>query len=270
MQEAPETKSLEKLSASTLETATAFSKTQPAPVVPDAWDRPQRILVILAHPDDPEFFCGATLARWAAAGHSVIYWLLTCGDKGTSDRGISSAQLCGVRHAEQQAAAQVLGVERVNFLDYPDGYLVPDLQLRRDITRVIRIERPDILVTCDPQTQFVGENRLNHPDHRAAGQATLDAVYPAARDHLNFIELWQEEKLEPHHVREVWVCGTLEPTIHLDVTEFWEKKIRALFEHKSQIGDPQALAERMRLRHTPESTLDNPCYKESFRRIIFT
>jgi LmbE family N-acetylglucosaminyl deacetylase len=263
-QDNPETSSLEKISSP----ASESSLPQPEPVVPDAWSEPQRILVVLAHPDDPEFFCGATLARWAAAGHHIVYWLLTCGDKGTGDRAISSEQLCNIRHAEQCAAAAVLGIEQVNFLDYPDGYLVPDLQLRRAITRVIRIEQPDILVTCDPQTLYIGENRLNHPDHRAAGLAALDAVYPAARDHLNFVELWQEEKLEPHIVREVWISGTAYPTIILDVSEFWETKIRALYEHKSQIGDPQALAERMRARFATHSTAEAPRYEESFRRIV--
>jgi LmbE family N-acetylglucosaminyl deacetylase len=244
-------------------------ETAPQPA-PDAWDRPQRILVVLAHPDDPEFFCGGTIARWTAAGHTVVYWLLTCGDKGTSDRSLTPEQLCGMRHVEQGAAAKVLGVEQVHFLDYPDGYLVPDLNLRRDITRVIRTERPDVLVTCDPQTLFVGDIRLNHPDHRAAGQAALDAVFPAARDHLNFIELWRDEGLEPHSVREVWAGVTQQPNVILDVTEFWETKIRALYEHKSQIGDPEALAARMRSRLTPDSTPENPRYEESFRRIVLS
>lgn len=241
-------------------------ETQTAPDL--GWEGAQKVLVILAHPDDPEFFCGATTARWTSAGHTVVYWLITCGDKGTSNRALTSEQLCGIRHQEQRAAAAVLGVQQVNFMDYPDGYLVPDLNLRREITRVIRKERPDILVTCDPQTLFVGDNRLNHPDHRAAGQAVLDAVFPAARDHLNFVELWRDEKLEPHNVREVWVSGTLNPNVRLDVTVFWETKIRALFEHKSQIPDPEALAERMRSRLADGSSRADPRYEESFRRII--
>jgi LmbE family N-acetylglucosaminyl deacetylase len=235
---------------------------------PEGWTERQRILVVLAHPDDPEFFCGATTCRWTAAGHEVIYWLVTCGDKGTPDRSITSQQLCGIRHVEQQNAAAVLGVSEVHFLDYPDGYLVPDLTLRREITRLIRITRPDVLVTCDPQTLYFLGNRLNHPDHRATGQAVLDAVFPAARDYLYFPELMEEEGLEPHIVREVWVCGTLQPDVRLDVTRQWETKILALYEHKSQIGDPQALSERMRQRHTPESTPQEPRYEEGFRRLI--
>lgn len=235
---------------------------------PDAWEQPQKILVVLAHPDDPEFFCGATLARWAAAGHEIVYWLLTCGDKGSKDRELKPEEVCRIRHQEQRNAAAVLGVKQVNFLGYPDGYLTPDLDLRRDITRLIRQERPDIMVTCDPQTLYVRHTRLNHPDHRAAGQAALDAVYPAARDHLNFIELWRNEGLEPHIVREVWVSGTLQPNVILDVTEQWETKLNALFEHKSQIGDPQEFAERMRERRAADSSPENPRYEEGFKRLI--
>lgn len=234
----------------------------------DDWDTPQKILVILAHPDDPEFFCGASVARWVRAGHHITYCLLTCGDKGTKDLALGSDELCSIRQAEQRAAARILGVEDVRFLNHPDGYLVPDITLRRDITRVIRTVRPDILVTCDPQTLFTANAGLNHPDHRAAGQATLDAVFPSARDHLSFIELWRDEKLEPHIVREVWVCGTLQPDTTLDVTDTWETKIRALFEHKSQIGDPDKLAERMRNRRIPDSTPEAPRYEDKYRRLI--
>jgi LmbE family N-acetylglucosaminyl deacetylase len=236
---------------------------------PDQWDGPQRILVVLAHPDDPEFFCGGSIARWVAAGHVVSYCLLTCGDKGTQDRNLTSEELCNIRNKEQMAAAKVLGVTQVRFLDYPDGYLVPDLNLRKDITREIRREKPDILVTCDPLNLYVRDTYINHPDHRAAGQATLDAVFPAARDHLNFVELWRDEGLEPHNVREVWVSLPLEPNVNLDVTEFWEVKIRALSQHKSQIDNFEELAERMRKRIAPDTSPENPRYEEPFRKIVF-
>jgi LmbE family N-acetylglucosaminyl deacetylase len=234
----------------------------------DGWESPQKILVILAHPDDPEFFCGATTARWVRAGHHVSYCVITCGDKGTKDLSLGSDELCSIRTKEQRSAAKALGVDEVTFLNYPDGYLVPDINLRRDITRVIRIIRPNVLVTCDPQTLFTANGGLNHPDHRAAGQATLDAVFPAARDHLNFPELWKDENLEPHIVREVWVCGTLAPDVTLDVTETWEIKLQALYEHKSQIGEPEKLAERMRNRRAADSTPEKPRYEEKFRRLI--
>lgn len=234
----------------------------------DDWQTSKRILVVLAHPDDPEFFCGATLARWVAAGHQVVYWLLTCGDKGASDPSTSSDELCKVRFAEQRAAAAVLGVHEVNFLGYPDGYLVPDMELRKAITRIIRKEKPDVLMTCDPRTLIVGDARINHPDHRAAGQATLDAIFPAAGNPLYFPELLDMEGLEPHTVREIWISGTLDPNVSIDVTAMWETKIRALLEHKSQIGDPEKLVERIRKRHTSDTNLDAPRYEESFRRIV--
>ncbi len=238
------------------------------PSAPDEWPVPQNILVLLAHPDDPEFFCGATLTRWARAGHKITYWLMTCGDKGTNDRELQSETLCSMRQDEQRAAAKIIGADEVHFLGYPDGYLVPDLQLRREMTRIIRLERPDIIVTCDPTALYVGDTRLNHPDHRAAGQAVLDAVFPAARDHLNFIELWRDEQLEPHITREVWVSVTNQPNVTLDVTQHWDNKILALKEHKSQVRDPQGLEERMRQRLAPGSTPDAPRYEESFKRLI--
>ncbi len=235
---------------------------------PDGWKKTQRILVILAHPDDPEFFCGGSIARWIVAGHQVSYCLLTCGDKGTADRALTPEDLCNQRQGEQMAAAAVLGVHNVRFLDHPDGYLVPDLELRKEITRVIRQEQPDVLVTCDPTNLFVGDTYLNHPDHRAAGQATLDAVFPAARDHLNFVELWRDENLEPHFVREVWISLPQAANVSLDVTEHWQLKLQALLKHKSQIADPAQLEERLRMRHTPDSTPEKPRFEEHFKRIM--
>src|SRR5919108_2539900 len=143
--------------------------------LPDTWDSPKHILVVLAHPDDPEFFCGATLALWARAGHRITYQLLTCGDKGFNDStppDMTPDALCAIRQEEQVAAAKVIGVDEVHFMDCADGYLIPDLNLRRDIVRAIRKFKPDVVVTCDPQTLFSAFG-INHPDHRAAGQATM-------------------------------------------------------------------------------------------------
>lgn len=233
---------------------------------PEGWETAQQILVVLAHPDDPEFFCGATIARWTDAGHQVSYCLLTCGDKGTRDRRMSGERLCSIRHEEQRRAAYHLGVHRVRFLGFPDGYLLPNLDLRKAITRVIREEKPDVVVTCDPQLLFVGDERINHPDHRAAGQACVDAVFPAARDHLYFPELLKDG-LEPHIVREVWVSLPVEANVVLDVTTLWERKIEAILCHKSQIADEAALRQRMKSRVAKGSTLEQPRYEEAFRRI---
>lgn len=266
MESTPESKSLEQISSS----PAGEAPEKETKAAPDAWEEPQRVLLVMAHPDDPEFFCGGTTRRWAKAGHTIVYWLLTCGDKGTSNRELTPSQICEMRRREQEEAASVLGVDHVHFLDYEDGYLVPDLKLRRDITRIIRMEKPDILITCDPKTLYIGDNRLNHPDHRAVGEAALAAVYPAARDHLTFIELWRDEELEPHKVREVWIAGTLEPNIILDVTEHWETKINALLHHSSQIGEQGAFVERMRDRLAEGATREAPRYEEAFRRVVLS
>lgn len=233
---------------------------------PGVWAEPQKILVILAHPDDPEFFCGATLARWARAGHTIHYCLLTCGDKG-GGMDVIPAELCADRRQEQRRAADIIGAGTIRFLDHEDGYLVPTLDLRREVVRVLRQERPDILVTCDPTNLFPSSGYgLNHPDHRAAGQIVLDAVFPAAGNPHYFPELLQEG-LHPHTPREVWLALTGQPNVVLDVTDTWEIKLRALKEHTSQIGDPAAFEKRMRARHTDDSTDEAPRYEERFRVI---
>ena len=240
-----------------------------SPSLPGAWETHQKILVILAHPDDPEFFCGATLARWAQAGHDVRYFLLTCGDKG-GDPALSSLDLCRIRHEEQLKAAAIIGARSVSFLDLEDGYLLPTLELRKEIVRAIRQQRPDILVTCDPTNLYSRENHINHPDHRYAGQVVLDAVFPAAGNPHFFPDLLGKEGLEPHTPREVWISIPASPTVTLDVTETWETKILALKEHRSQIGDPLLLEQRMRDRKSQRSTPEKSYYDEFFRVIKYS
>ena len=232
------------------------------------WEGTKKILVILAHPDDPEFFCGATIRRWTQMGHEVSYCLLTRGDKGSNDRSVRSFDLALLREGEQKAAAHELGVEGVRFLDYEDGYLVPTLETRKRITRIVREVRPDIIMSCDPTNFFPNEASINHPDHRAAGQIVVEAVFPATGNPLYFPELLLEG-LEPHSVKEVWLSVTGQPNVVIDVTATWADKIRALKHHSSQIGDPVKLEERMRTRRTPDSTDALPRYEEKFRRFIF-
>jgi LmbE family N-acetylglucosaminyl deacetylase len=238
---------------------------------PEGWTSAKTILVILAHPDDPEFFCGATLGRWSRAGHHIEYCLLTCGDKGynevTQTETIDTDALCTLRHREQLDAAAVLGVHEVHFLDRPDGYLLPDIDLRRDLVRVIRKLKPDILVTCDPQNLFATYG-INHPDHRAAGQAVLDAVFPAAGNAAYFPELLAEG-LPPHMPQEVWCALTNHPTVVLDITDTWHLKIEALLKHNTQIGDVEKFTARMRSRRTPDSTEADPRFEEKFRVVKY-
>ena len=235
------------------------------------WDTPQNILVILAHPDDPEFFCGGTLARWARAGHHITYQLLTCGDKGFNDStpsDMTTDALCAIRHDEQLAAAKVIGVEAVHFMDCPDGYLVPDINLRREVVRVIRNFKPDILVTCDPQTLFATYG-INHPDHRAAGQVTMDAVFPAAGSPVFFPELLQEG-FSPHMPKEIWCSLTMQPTTVIDISEVWPVKLEALLQHKTQVGDIDKFKERMKTRRTEDSTEEHPRFEEKFRVVKYS
>jgi LmbE family N-acetylglucosaminyl deacetylase len=234
----------------------------------EGWTERQRILIILAHPDDPEFFCGATIARWTASGHEVTYYLLTRGDKGSSDRNVCPEDLAKRREIEQSNAAAVLGVKQVSFLQYLDGCLVPSLDIRREITRIIRREKPDILVSSDPTNYFPNELTINHPDHRAAGQIVCESFFPGVGNPMFFKELLDEE-LEPHQVKEVWLTLTSVPNTIIDVTDTWEIKIKALHEHVSQIADPIKLDERIRGRRTPDSTPESPRYEEKFRRFLY-
>ena len=238
---------------------------------PGAWESPQHILVILAHPDDPEFFCGATLARWARAGHTITYMLLTCGDKGfnhTTHPEMTPEKLCAIRHEEQRAAADVIGAKDVRIMDFPDGHLMADMNTRRDVVREIRRHKPDILVTCDPQNLFATYG-INHPDHRAAGQVVLDAVFPAAGNIAYFPELLVEG-FQPHMPKEVWCSLTMQPNVTIDVTDMWDVKMQAILKHVTQVQDPVKLMERFKARRAEDSTQEYPRYEEKFKVIKYS
>ena len=196
---------------------------------------PASLLVVMAHPDDAEFSAGGTLARWTGAGARVSYCVCTDGEKGTSDPRRDPRAVAEERIAEQRAAARVLGVEEVVFLGHPDGVLQPTLELRRDVVRVIRRVRPEAVLCSDPTRRF-GPGYINHPDHRAAGDVALDAVYPSARDPLVFPEL-VEEGLAPHKVTQVFVANPTEPNCLVDISGTLERKLDALRQHRSQITD---------------------------------
>ena len=232
------------------------------------WSSPQKILVILAHPDDPEFFCGATIAMWVDDNHDVSYCLLTKGEKGVNEDFERVDNIIQIRMHEQTLAARKLGVKNIIYLDYEDGYLTPNIKLRKDITRVIRMQKPDIVVTCDPTNYYLRDTYINHPDHRAAGQATIDASFPGSQNPLYFPELLNDNLL-PHQIKEVWLSLPKEPNITLDVTDTWPKKISALLNHQSQIGDKEKFLARMAERRTKDSTREKPRFEEAFHRIIF-
>lgn len=206
-----------------------------------------RALVIFSHPDDAEFSAAATIAHLTAGGARVDYVVTTDGGKGTEDPIVTSAQLTATREAEQRAAADRLGVSEIVHLGYPDGYLTPSLDLRRDIVRQVRRFRPDLVIAQNPVRRRDGNPFIGHPDHLATGEATLAAVYPAARDRLNFPELI-DEGLEPWKVRQVLVSGVEQPNLFVDVSTTFETGLQALLCHVSQIGDRAAVEERVRLR----------------------
>ena len=227
----------------------------------------QRVLVIHAHPDDPEFSAGGTIARWTSEGLDVSYCIVTDGSKGTDDRSITRDQLVALRVQEQQAAAEVLGVRNILWLGFPDGEVVPDLNLRQALVKVIRQVRPERIICPDPTTLITSFNTINHPDHRAVGLATLDAIFPAARNH-NYFDALLGEGLEPMYVREVYLSGSLNPDVWVDITATFERKLAALRCHVSQIRDMEGLAQRMRDRmQKRDIETTDPVYVEGFRKL---
>jgi LmbE family N-acetylglucosaminyl deacetylase len=204
-----------------------------------------RILVITAHPDDVDFGAAGTVARWTGAGTEVSYCIVTDGDAGGSDHSISRPEMATLRRAEQTAAAKHVGVDTIRFLGYPDGRLEATIELRKDLARVIRQVRPDRLMCPSPERNYA---RLgaSHPDHRAAGSAALDAVYPDARNPFAFPDLLGEEGLDAWIVREVWVSGTPAPNHYVDITEVFSRKVAALRAHVSQTGHMDGIEDMLR------------------------
>lgn len=228
---------------------------------------PGRVLVVMAHPDDPEFTSAGTIARWTDAGAVTVYVIVTDGSKGSNDRTMTADRLASVRQREQRAAAAQLGVGEIAFLGHPDGEIVPDIPLRHAIARQVRRYRPDVVITHDPSTYYF-DAYINHPDHRAAGQAALEAVFPTARDWLNAPHLLADEGLEPHAVSEVWLAGSREPDTWIDIGPTFDRKLAALREHVSQIPDMTALAERLRHRSASIAEGHGMELAEAFKRIV--
>lgn len=187
-------------------------------------------MVVNAHPDDAEFGCGGTIARWAGGGREVVYVVCTNGDRGSSDPEMTSERLAAIRVKEQRAAAAALGVKEVIFLGYPDGGLEDTGAFREQLVRLIRKHRPEIVLTSNPHRR-----PFQHRDHRIVGTVTLDAVFPYARDRLYYPE-HEAAGLATHKVREVYLWGTDEPDIVIDITGVMDKKLAALRCHVTQVG----------------------------------
>jgi len=227
---------------------------------------PQRVLVIAAHADDIEFGASGSVARWVKEGAQVTYCVVTNGAAGSNDPDADLAELVRTRQAEQCAAAEKVGVQDVRFLGYADGALQPTLELRRDLTRVIRQVKPDRVVCQDPTTILVETDYINHPDHRAAGEAAIYAVFPSAETRPIFPELLAEGH-DPHHVTELFLDLTLQPNTFVNISETIEQKIEALLCHKSQLGENEA---KMVREWSAESGKEAGCaYAERFRVMRF-
>ncbi len=197
---------------------------------------PTRPLVVYAHPDDPDFSVGGSAAVWSQAGAQVIYVLITSGNSGSHEEGMTKERLAALREEEQRAAAHECGVEQVVFLRYDDGALQPTLQLRKELVRVMRQYRPDVVVCGDPTAFFYGNYYINHPDHRAAAIATLEAVFPAVSMPLAYPDL-AEQGFPAHRVREVWVTDSNITDTLVDISAALPRKAAALRQHKSQVQD---------------------------------
>lgn len=220
-------------------------------------------MVVMAHPDDAEYSCSGTVAKWTRMGWEVVYVLCTDGSKGSDEPGVTTEKLAAIRKQEQLDAARILGLKDVVFLNYPDSYLTPSLELRRDIARAIRRYKPDVLICPNPTRSLEGNSYLGHPDHMAAGEAALAAVYPTSRDRLTYPDLIKEG-LEPHKVREVWITMGADANHWVELTEEdLGTSMKALKAHASQVGED--VDKRMRQWKARAGSLRGYRYAEAFR-----
>ncbi len=227
------------------------------------------ILAIGAHPDDLDFAFGATIAKAASQGAKIYYLLATKGQCGSNDKNINSEELAVIRAGEQRQAAKVLGVRQVYFLNYNDGELVADIELKEKVVIYLRKLKPELVFTMDPSHFFYKEfGFVNHSDHRAIGEAVLDASYPLARDLLSFPE-HEIMGLKPHKVKELFF-PTFQPdeaNCFIDVSKYLTKKFLALQRHSSQVGDMAAVRKRMTERARLLGRKINKTYAEAFIRL---
>jgi LmbE family N-acetylglucosaminyl deacetylase len=230
----------------------------------DTWI-PERAMFVYAHPDDVDFSAAGTAAKWARGGSEVIYVILTDGNAGSHEPGMTRERLGQIRRAEQEAAAAVVGAKECIFLGYQDGLLQPTLAVRKRVVRLIRQYRPQAVVCGDPRQYFFGSWYINHPDHRAAARVAVEAVFPAAEMNLLYPDLL-EEGLTGHKPNYVYIATSDDPDTHVDVSETIALKIEALRQHKSQMGDwdPEPW---LRERHAEIGKEAGCPYAESFRRM---
>ncbi len=207
-------------------------------------DEIKRVLVVMAHPDDCDFGAGGTIAQWSAKGIQVSYCIITNGDQGGEESGIPLEQMAQVRQKEQRDAGAALGVSDIAYLNYRDGWLMPSIELRKEIVKAIRIAKPDRMLVQSPERNW---ERIfaSHPDHLAAGETAIQAVYPDARNPYAFTDL-KEAGIEPWRVREIWMTGSPTPNHFVDITDTFSKKMAALHAHVSQTAHNKELEKMVR------------------------
>ena len=227
----------------------------------------RRILCISAHPDDNEFVIGGSVARWTREGRDVAFCLVTTGGAGVNEHTPSSDGLIPIREKEQRAAAKILGVKELMLLGYIDGTLVPSLAMRRDLTRVIRRWRPDVVVTGDPTVRYYGNEYLNHPDHRAVADVALDAVFPSSETSAIFPELLAEG-LPTHKVKQVLISGSLEPDVFVDISRTLAVKCRALKAHRSQVDKGEWVDQLLTAWALRDGKRGGLRHAEAFKRMV--
>jgi len=222
-----------------------------------------QVMVVTPHPDDAEYGVAGTVVRWVSQGREIVYVVCTNGDKGTSDPSVKPKELAKTREEEQIAAANLLGVREVIFLRHPDQGLEDTPEFRKEIVRLIRMYRPETVVTADPYRRYIW-----HRDHRMTGQVTLDAIFPYARDIFSYPDL-AKEGLDPHKVKEVLLWGTEDVNYLSDITETFDVKLSALRCHKSQVGhiSLQELEDRLRERHRSLAQGEEYELAEGFHRV---
>ena len=224
------------------------------------------VLGVFAHPDDLDVGAGGTFAKWAKSGAKCYYLVCTNGSRGSQDPKISGKRLVETRRKEQKAASRILGLKDIHFLNYNDTELVPDRRLKKDIVYYIRKIKPDIVVTTDPTFIYSKGGFINHSDHRAAGLATIDAIYPLAKNAFTFNE-FEKEGLRPHRVKSLYLINFENGNEFVDISSTMEQKIRAIKQHKTQAVSSNT--ERFRAMNSMMGKKAGYKYAESFVKIDF-
>ena len=233
------------------------------------WSNVRRVLVITAHPDDPDFTCAGTAIQMARQGIEVTYMILTNGDKGNHNPEITRNQLIAMRKIEQRAAAEFCGVKDVLFMGEEDGFLRPTRAIRKRVTREIRRLRPELIICPHPDRYLVGGGYINHPDHRNAGLVALEAVFPAA-DNPKFYPDMPDEGYLPHKISQLYVHGHDEPNVEIDITADIDLKTQAILCHKTQIANPEEAPLRWKERWGEQQADGSMRFFERFRMLSFT